>query len=137
MVKLGQQTLPLRSPHDSDPRRVPAGLAHLRTSHHVRWGAAVAAAGGSRSADVTSAHSTTWRMASSRRRRGGRTTVWVDEGFPERLRRAAPKAVREVPGRTGRHLGDGEFTRNRIRHAFELFGACMMIVTFLVLAVFA
>ena len=29
------------------------------------------------------------------------------------------------------------FTQNRIRHAFELFGACMMIVTFLVLAMFA
>lgn len=29
------------------------------------------------------------------------------------------------------------FTQNRIRHAFELFGACMMIVTFLAMAMFA
>jgi hypothetical protein len=29
------------------------------------------------------------------------------------------------------------FTRNRIRHAFDLFGACMMIVTFLAMAMFA
>jgi len=30
----------------------------------------------------------------------------------------------------------GSFTQNRIRHAFELFGACMMIVTFLAVAMF-
>lgn len=60
---------------------------------------------------------------------------------------AIQSQVAKTGGCTGRSAGvqgggtsaapATSFTQNRIRHAFELFGACMMIVTFLAMAMFA
>lgn len=57
---------------------------------------------------------------------GLRVGVTPRDTFLEAL---APRAVPAT--------GGSAFTRSRIRYAFELFGACMLIVTFLALAMFA
>jgi hypothetical protein len=76
-----------------------------------------------------------WQEASTASRRGRRTTVWVDGSRLEggRSGLSEPAAVASYDASEVA----GSFTQNRIRYAFELFGACMLIVTFLALAMFA
>lgn len=155
MAAIRQQSLPL-----SSPSRLANGLATARPAGataspsasgaaaarqvsgqvggHVRWGAAVVQT-------QTRSQDRSWREVSSRTRRGRRTTVWVDEVLPPVANQAiatggatrlAGAATRVATATAAPQAGDS-FARNRIRHAFELFGACMMIITFLALAMFA
>lgn len=96
----------------------------------VRWGAAVV-----EPARRTTSH--LWAEVSGRSRRERRAAV--------RLQSASPTVASvqdHVGGPGGATIATvpvkvSPFTQNRIRHAFELFGACMMIVTFLAMAMFA
>ncbi|MCK5944372.1 MAG: hypothetical protein KAI24_20460 [Planctomycetes bacterium] len=148
MATISQQNLPLTSSDRLLGRRQATRLSTITgrgkatlgsgAQPQVRWGAAVVEpASGSQQAS--------WKQVSSRVRRGRRTTVWVDDVLPKATQRPAPRkprVVRELDPRPATRsveaveAGDS-FARNRIRHAFELFGACMLIVTFLALAMFA
>jgi len=107
--------------------------SRTRAARPVRWGAAVVESG-----TTKSLHMRDFRhdLHGSQVRRLGRhvPTLSASTGRQSVVERgqvstlAAPVAAPALPS---------SFTQNRIRHAFELFGACMMIVTFLVLAMFA
>ena len=101
-----------------------------RAGRPVRWGAAVV-----ESARPTTTHS--WKSIKGRVRRERRAAVRLQGGLP------LVAGVQDSVGGPGGAASSAvsvevrSFTRNRIRHAFDLFGACMMIVTFLAMAMFA
>ena len=128
-----------------------------------RWGAAIVSTG-------EPSASPGWREVSNRRRRGRRTTVWVDDSLPvatpsrvgpgvrvtarsqvgstrvaaqDSTRQAASSVVLQLHSAPSVSIAAdecpavGSFAQNRVRHAFELFGACMMIAAFLAMAMFA
>lgn len=137
MVTISQQTLPLTAPTRNPSRRPAASTKRAplaAVQQTVRWGAAVVEPRIGREAS-------NWQEVSSKSRRGRRTTVWVDEALPKvasRPQPARPRVIRELAPAPKADLSAGDsFARNRIRHAFELFGACMMIITFLAFAMFA
>ena len=115
----------------SSSRLASAYLAAGRTRsvRPVRWGAAV----------VEPHRARTKRLFAA------------SNGFPVASAQGDGAGLRTLTGSTRRQLpiassqmralaapsDTAPFTQNRIRHAFELFGACMMIVTFLALAMFA
>ncbi|MFN3243026.1 MAG: hypothetical protein ACE37K_16120 [Planctomycetota bacterium] len=157
MVTISQQTLPLTTSTRQASRRLTASTAasttasraagavggaarststgpatRPATNQRVRWGAAVVE-------PAKRGQAASWSEVSTKVRRGRRTTVWVDEALPKvagRPQPVRPRVVRELEPPRQAKAGDS-FARNRIRHAFELFGACMMIITFLALAMFA
>lgn len=148
MVMISQQTLPLDTTNRQASRRLSAsttastvGVSRGPIEQRVRWGAAVVE-------PAKRSQASSWSEVSSKVRRGRRTTVWVDEALPQvasraqvasRPQPARPRVIRELapaPKAVAAEAGDS-FARNRIRHAFELFGACMMIITFLAFAMFA
>lgn len=107
--------------------------ARTRAPRPVRWGAAVVESGPTKSLQMRDFRHDLG--GSQVRRLGGHVpTLSASTGRQSVVERgqvstlAAPVAAPALPS---------SFTQNRIRHAFELFGACMMIVTFLVLAMFA
>lgn len=182
MASSSQQTRRLSSIPRLPAASLPAGS---------RWGAAVA----SSAPDANRG----WKEVSNRRRRGRRTTVWVDDCLPvaapskgapskvapNKVAASAPRRVQPALGQVASPqvaspsvaspsvaspsgprpdrlqpdvprpgvlqlntapsvsvaLGEcpavGSFAQNRVRHAFELFGACMMIAAFLAMAMFA
>jgi len=137
MVTISQQKLPLNTSTRQASRRLSAstsGAARAAGQQRVRWGAAVVEPANRR-------QTSSWSEVSTKVRRGRRTTVWVDETLPKVASRAQPvrrRVVRELAPAPKQAVAAGDsFARNRIRHAFELFGACMMIITFLAFAMFA
>lgn len=105
--------------------------AHLvagrtRAARTVRWGAAVVEPA-RRGANQGWQDVNGRRSAHSGAVRGAQAVAQVPSARPAVSQAVAADAVDT----------NGSFTQNRIRHAFELFGACMMIVTFLALAMFA
>ena len=101
----------------------------------VRWGAAIAA-------PVRIGVTNCWENVSRKRQTSDRRSYRSTDRSTDRstgwLDRTPPAVTSKVAIADGSETRPGSsFTRNRIRHAFELFGACMMIVTFLVLAMFA
>lgn len=109
-----------------------------RTARTVRWGAAVVEPA-RRGANRLSQH------VNGQQSPGGRPTSGQRIG-----QRRLPRSVRRAPvsldeacqvatatQAVAAPVQTSSFTQNRIRHALELFGACMMIVTFLALAMFA
>jgi hypothetical protein len=130
MATRRQQTL---SPSSSS--RLASGrltASQSRAGQPVRWGSAVVEP----TRRSTSSYWTTLNDRPRRERRapvclqgalsfvpGGQDSVGGPGGVANSVASVAPVEVRS-------------FTQNRIRHAFELFGACMMIVTFLAMAMF-
>jgi len=105
--------------------------AHLvagrtRAARTVRWGAAVVEPA-RRGANQGWQDVNGRRAANGSAARGAQAVAQVPHIPPAVSHSAAADAADP----------NGSFTQNRIRHAFELFGACMMIVTFLALAMFA
>jgi len=134
MVAPNQQILPLNTAPRSS-RRQPVGVAtRVRDDQPVRWGAAVVDS-------VQNRQNYGWKEVGGAPRRARRTTVWVGEA-PQRPatkpQPARPRPIQQLETAPRAAASTGEsFAQNRIRHAFELFGACMMIVTFLAFAMFA
>ena len=134
MVAPNQQILPLDTAPRSTRRR-PVGVAtRVRDDQPVRWGAAVVD-------PVQNRQNYGWHEVVGAPRRARRTTVWVGEA-PQRQavkpQPARPRPIQQLETAPKLAASTGEaFAQNRIRHAFELFGACMMIVTFLAFAMFA
>ena len=134
MVAPNQQILPLDTAPRSTRRR-PVGVAtRVRDDQPVRWGAAVVD-------PVQNRQNYGWNEVVGAPRRARRTTVWVGEASqrqPAKPQPARPRPIQqlETAPKVAASTGDA-FAQNRIRHAFELFGACMMIVTFLAFAMFA
>ena len=111
-----------------------------RAARTVRWGAAVV-----EPARRTSNHALTdvnGGVAGGRGRRERRSAVRLQGSLPAVRGQEMVGGQQFVGGPGGATSSEAaaevsSFTRNRIRHAFELFGACMMIVTFLAMAMFA
>jgi hypothetical protein len=121
MAPSSLNNLPSSSSSRLASRRLAISQASAGTP--VRWGSAVVAR-----PNKSTNHC--WSEISTRSRGGRRTTVWVGQVEP------TSRADVVVVGQD-QPVAGSSFTQNRIRHAFELFGACMMIVTFLALAMFA
>ncbi len=121
---------------------------------------------GSRAKSKRIAQASSKKTVTINTRRARRTTVWSEESQPKVVARpqaARPRAsgkqvaqartagarpakasdeqqrvVVQLPTLTKAAPNVGvSFARNRIRHAFEMFGSCMMILAFLALAMFA
>ena len=134
MVMRSQQTLPLRDSNRHNDGRPVAVVTRSSSQDNVRWGAAL--------------HDP---------KVGRQVIAWEElKNLPRRSRRAraaADGALSQLAGRpqvARRRLGDqpmiaapesaatgSTFARNRIQRGLDLFGACMMIVTFLAFAMFA
>jgi len=74
-------------------------------------------------------------------RRGRRAVTWVDGGTPKVGFQPQPARLRSaqqlVASDEALAAPGASFAQSRIRHALDLFGACMMIVAFLAFAMFA
>lgn len=138
MVATRQQTRTHSQVH------LPFANGSRKTAAAVRWGAAVVdrAPAPGRSArrpalqprSVTRSRTHAWEggvgVPASRSRGVVRPAIMRLDTAPAAIRLPAHADV-------GACAGGAVFTRSRIRYAFELFGACMMIVAFLALAMFA
>ena len=134
MASPSQLVLPLerRTPR---PNRRPVAVA-TRTSRDqtVRWGSALLDPMG-QTQDI---HSEDLRVGPSSPRRVRRWTaeelIRVERGIRARSGATDPRTAQGE--RAAPTEGDA-FAQSRIRHAFELFGACMLIAGFLAFAMFA
>ena len=118
-------TSSLQSPSSSSSSRLASGrltVSQARAGAPARWGSAVVE-------PARKGANHYWKQASNRSQGGRRSTVWIDEVGGHSASMAAGTGAAELGA-------GGTFTQNRIRYAFELFGACMLIVTFLALAMF-
>ena len=134
MVMRSQQTLPLRDSTRHNDGRPVAVVSRSSSQDNVRWGAAIH---DPRKGQQVIA----WEELKNQPRRGRRTRATADGsltqlvGQPQVARRrlgVPPKAAASEDAATG-----ATFARNRIQRGLDLFGACMMIVTFLAFAMFA
>lgn len=134
MVMRNQQTLPLRDSTRHNDGRPVAVVTRATGKSPVRWGAAVVDPSEGRQVLA-------WKDLKEAGRRGRRARVTGDgslsklvgKQLPARPRAAGASAVAEA----GTDPSGGTFARNRIQRGLDLFGACMMIVTFLAFAMFA
>ena len=126
---------------DGPPGAGSTRASRARSNSRSRWGAAVVEL-------ERGSVSPCWEEVRTRISGGRRTAVWVEQG---RTRAALANAehasaARSPAGRRARAAvavprsavaaaGD-VFAENRINHALELFGACMLIVAFLAVAMF-
>jgi hypothetical protein len=116
----------------SSSRLASASVAATKTraARAVRWGAAVAEparrGGNNCRYEGNAIHAPGSEMAACRP-----TVRRVAVSLDEACKVATAIQASAAPAETS------SFTQNRIRHALELFGACMMIVTFLAMAIFA
>ncbi|MEZ6036797.1 MAG: hypothetical protein R3F29_04920 [Planctomycetota bacterium] len=122
MVRACQQLLPIS--RQSKPVVSLSGRSAATRAEPVRWGSALAS--------VTPS----WQQVSDSSKRGRRTVVYLNG-------QAAPGSTGRAEGRLAAVLAaepasqaaqdDGQ---NVIRHAVDLFGACMLIVALLAVAMF-
>ncbi len=156
MVMINQQLLPLIPQKRAPKRLTPAGKGRARktSTNGSTAASAAASSGGARwSAAPQKAAKATRTSAPKRRQTIAIKTV---AGDVRRLKRpgqgaevvqpkvvAKPQPARPRGGRELAPLPKSNpnagvaFSRKRIRHAFEMFGSCMMILAFLALAMFA
>ena len=134
MVKNTQQSLPLRASTRHNDGRPIAVVS--RTS----W----SESGGRRralGASLEPIQDTAISSFTNHPRRGRRAAGWVDEGAPKVAVQPQPARLRTaqqlVAGSAAAAAPGASFAQSRIRHALDLFGACMMIVAFLAFAMFA
>jgi len=152
MVMINQQLLPLIPQKRAPKRPTPAGKGRARKTSTA--GSTAASAGGSRwSAAPQKAAKATRTSAPKRRqtiaiktvagdvrrlKRPGQGAEVVQPKVVAKPQPSRPRVVRELAPLPKSNPNAGvTFSRNRIRHAFEMFGSCMMILAFLVLAMFA
>ena len=134
MVSHSQKTLPLRASTRHNDGRPIAVVSRIRREASVRSGSAPVAA-------IDDGVSVFLRDTKETFGRSPKRTVWARD-----MRAAAlPKAGSQRDGvaaqtaalsTSGAAPGDA-FARNRIQHALDLFGACMMIAAVMVFAMFA
>ena len=134
MVMHSQKTLPLRASTRHNDGRPIAVVSRIRRAASDRSGAAAVKANDSRVSMFNEDTKTTFSSASKR-------AVWAREmraaaspkpGSPRggvATQIASMSTTDEAPG--------DAFARNRIQHALDLFGACMMIAAVMVFAMFA
>ena len=134
MVMRSQQTLPLRDSTRHNDGRPVAVVTRSSSQDNVRWGAAIH---DPRKGQQVIA----WEELKNQPRRGRRTRATAESarsqlaGQPQVARRrlgGQQKSAASMDAATG-----ATFARNRIQRGLDLFGACMMIVTFLAFAMFA
>lgn len=137
MASPSQQVLPLEKGIPASSRRPVAVATRTSKPQLVRWGSAVAVP-----PKEEQAHNIKHFTVGPKKPR--KTTVWTAEELVRveqdiRARRGQPEPTsQQDPRVAGEDLSEGGlFARSRIRHAFELFGACMMIAGFLAFAMFA
>lgn len=134
MASPSQQTLPLKPCAPRKVRRPVAVATRTSQDQPVRWGSAVMTPERGRQA-IVEKHLTVGPRAPRR------TPVWSPEELvrvEQDIRARHGQRDSRVPmGRQEAPEDGGAFAQSRIRHAFELFGACMMIAGFLALAMFA
>ena len=134
MVSHSQKTLPLRASTRHNDGRPIAVVSRIRRKASVRSGSApVAAIDDGISGFIRDTKDT---FASSSKR-----VVWARDmraaALPKAgLQRDGVAAQTATLSTSGAAPGDA-FARNRIQHALDLFGACMMIAAVMVFAMFA
>ena len=148
MVMINQQLLPLIPQKRAPKRPTPAGKGRARKTPTAgqaggsRWSAAPQKAA---KATRTSAPKRRQTIAIKtvagdvrRLKRPGQGAEVVQPKVVAKPQPARPRVVRELAPLPKSNPNAGvTFSRNRIRHAFEMFGSCMMILAFLALAMFA
>ena len=137
MASPSQQVLPLDTSASRTPRRAVAYETRPAPSLPVRWGAAIVNPSKSRQNPFQNDFTVGPREPR-------RTTVWTAEEMVrvEQDIRAKARGERapapEGPNSSERAPNAGAtFAESRFHHAFDLFGACMMIAGFLAFAMFA